>query len=327
MPCYKMGCFIGDALASVGAQSYPNWEVIAVDDCGPDDGTRQAIQAFACTYPDHRIEYIRLEENKGVSAARNTAIHAAQGVWLAFLDPDDTWDANKLAVQCRCILANPDIVGIAAFASIERGGEGVAYSPSLSVIGAVEGGISECGPVSITGGRTMFPFCSVVLRRDKVLRVGGFQECLPFQNEDRLLTACVAALGPFTVLEEILCTYRVHDGSATTSVIKQDAAQMVEFDLRVRVALWLKSQSGLSDIGKAVVSGPCREKLAELLDGISWLRWRVLVIDLCARLVLAYPGQFCVVVSLLIRQTPLIALLRRIIKLTLVPDRCEKTEQ
>ena len=40
MPCFKMGRFIGEALESVGAQTYTNWEVIAVDDCGPEDATR-----------------------------------------------------------------------------------------------------------------------------------------------------------------------------------------------------------------------------------------------------------------------------------------------
>lgn len=59
MPCYKMGRFIGEALESVGKQTYTNWEVIAVDDCGPEDGTHKIVKDFASKHLDHRIEYIR----------------------------------------------------------------------------------------------------------------------------------------------------------------------------------------------------------------------------------------------------------------------------
>jgi glycosyltransferase involved in cell wall biosynthesis len=73
IPAYKMGQFIGEALDSVGAQTYPYWEVIVVDDAGPEDGTRAAVKAFAAKHPEHRIDYIRHETNQGVSAVRNTA--------------------------------------------------------------------------------------------------------------------------------------------------------------------------------------------------------------------------------------------------------------
>jgi glycosyltransferase involved in cell wall biosynthesis len=78
LPCYKTGQFIGEALESVGVQTYTNWEVIAVDDCGPEDGTRGAVEAFAAKFPDHRILYHRHKLNAGVSAARNTGIRAAR---------------------------------------------------------------------------------------------------------------------------------------------------------------------------------------------------------------------------------------------------------
>jgi teichuronic acid biosynthesis glycosyltransferase TuaG len=100
IPAYKMGQFIGEALESVGVQTYPHWEVIVVDDAGPEDGTRAAVDAFAAKHPDHRVEYIRHEANRGVSAARNTAIAAASGEFVAFLDPDDLWCADYLSKTC-----------------------------------------------------------------------------------------------------------------------------------------------------------------------------------------------------------------------------------
>ena len=94
-----MGRFIGEALESVGKQTYTNWEVIAVDDCGPEDGTKEAVENFTKKYPSHRVIYHRHETNGGVSAARNTAIGLARGEYLAFLDPDDWWDNMHLHIH------------------------------------------------------------------------------------------------------------------------------------------------------------------------------------------------------------------------------------
>src|SRR5215831_13863239 len=96
IPSYKMGAYIGEALQSVGGQSYRRWEVVVVDDCGPDDGTYDVIKAFRTSFPDHRVECVRHPTNRGVSAARNTAIAAAEGEFLAFLDPDDSWFPDHL---------------------------------------------------------------------------------------------------------------------------------------------------------------------------------------------------------------------------------------
>jgi hypothetical protein len=92
-------------ISSMITQTYTNWEVIAVDDCGPEDGTREAVEAFAQKVPNHRIIYHRQEKNAGVSAARNTAIGMAQGEYLAFLDPDDWWASEYLNEQVRILLS------------------------------------------------------------------------------------------------------------------------------------------------------------------------------------------------------------------------------
>lgn len=101
-----MGQFIGEALESVGKQTYTNWEVLAVDDCGPEDGTREAVESFAKKYPSHRVIYHQHETNGGVSAARNTAIGLARGEYLAFLDPDDWWEIDYVEMQMLAFKGN-----------------------------------------------------------------------------------------------------------------------------------------------------------------------------------------------------------------------------
>ncbi len=96
MPAYNAEKFIGQAIASVRAQSYPHWELLIVDDCST-DGTAQLVRAAA--QEDPRIRYDCLQTNSGAAMARNRAIELAQGRYIAFLDSDDLWSSEKLQLQ------------------------------------------------------------------------------------------------------------------------------------------------------------------------------------------------------------------------------------
>jgi glycosyltransferase involved in cell wall biosynthesis len=82
------------AVSSVLNQSYPHLELVIVDDCS-DDGTQEVVSELQ--KKDERIQYIRHEANKGLAAARNTAIFNCQGVYFTFVDDDDRWTENYLA--------------------------------------------------------------------------------------------------------------------------------------------------------------------------------------------------------------------------------------
>ena len=81
------------AVSSILSQSFTDFEIIVVDD-GSSDGTKTALDQFR-----DRITYIAHTTNRGVSAARNTGIKQARDPFIAFLDSDDYWLAEKLAVQ------------------------------------------------------------------------------------------------------------------------------------------------------------------------------------------------------------------------------------
>ena len=91
VPAYNAEKYIADAIESVLRQTYPYFELIIVDDAST-DRTAEVVQSFS----DQRIKLIRHTSNKGPGAARNTAIEAARGKWIAFLDADDQWKANRL---------------------------------------------------------------------------------------------------------------------------------------------------------------------------------------------------------------------------------------
>jgi len=95
-PAFAAERFLPATLASVRAQSCTDWECLVVDDASPD---RTAEIAAAAAAEDPRIKLIRQPSNRGVAAARNAALAAAQGRFVAFLDADDLWLPAKLERQ------------------------------------------------------------------------------------------------------------------------------------------------------------------------------------------------------------------------------------
>lgn len=95
-PVYNKEQHVAEAIESVMAQSYADWELILVDDASSDD-SRQVIRPYLDADP--KIRYIRLDRNEGAAYARNVGLEAARGRYLAFLDADDVWMADKLEKQ------------------------------------------------------------------------------------------------------------------------------------------------------------------------------------------------------------------------------------
>lgn len=102
-PSYNSSKFIGDAIESVQAQTYANWEMIICDDCSKDQ-TVEIVEKYA--EQDSRVKLIKLKENSGAAVTRNTAINNSSGRFIAFLDADDQWLADKLSRQISFMLEN-----------------------------------------------------------------------------------------------------------------------------------------------------------------------------------------------------------------------------
>lgn len=96
MPVYNSRRFLPEAVKSVLVQSYDSFELILVDDCST-DGSGALIEELALS--DSRIRIIKNRENLGVARTRNIGIAAATGDYIALLDSDDIWTADKLQRQ------------------------------------------------------------------------------------------------------------------------------------------------------------------------------------------------------------------------------------
>jgi glycosyltransferase involved in cell wall biosynthesis len=96
IPAFNRDHCVGAAVDSVLAQTFKDFEIIVVDD-GSTDGTAEVLEKYGS-----QVHLIR-QENRGVSAARNTGVRAARGSWIAFLDSDDHWHPQKLERQLAAL--------------------------------------------------------------------------------------------------------------------------------------------------------------------------------------------------------------------------------
>ena len=102
MPAYNAEKYIENAILSILAQTYSNWELLVVDDCST-DSTKKILKKFSKI--DSRIKPIYREENSGKpSITKNSAIAYVQGFYVAFLDSDDLWIETKLEKQLALII-------------------------------------------------------------------------------------------------------------------------------------------------------------------------------------------------------------------------------
>ena len=119
MNCYNGGAFVRQAIESVYAQSYTDWEIVFWDNCSTDD-TADIAQSF-----DSKLRYFRGEYMVPLGAARNLALAKAEGDWIGFLDHDDLILPHRFARQMAAIGAwciNPIITNESAEYSWERPG-------------------------------------------------------------------------------------------------------------------------------------------------------------------------------------------------------------
>lgn len=209
MPAYNAGRYIAESVESVRAQTFEDWELVVVDDGSADDTGDVALRFAAA---DARVRYVR-RPNGGQAAARNTGLGEARGRLVAFLDADDLWLPEKLALQ---------------IAVMEERGVDLVYTDGH--IFAEEGAVSPEERFHILPGEargvemfsTLFTSnrigtLSVLVKREALDAVGLFDEDRAYQNsEDYDLWLRLAKWGAgFYGMTEKLMRYRRHSASST----------------------------------------------------------------------------------------------------------------
>jgi len=204
IPAYNAERFIGEAIASVHAQTLPVSEIIVVDD-GSTDRSSQVAENLGAT--------VIRQSNRGVARARNVGIRAATTEWIALLDQDDIWEPEKIECQWSAVRLYPD-VGIVSCKMrwFEQNGSDVTEIEIPSdLAGTGDGSIRYIPRVQdeLPLSRMTDNPSSVLIRRDVLLSVGLFDEGFR-QNEDLECFLRVVARYPLAIVERPLVHHRVH---------------------------------------------------------------------------------------------------------------------
>jgi len=199
--------FLREALDSVMAQSFVDWELIAWDDRSSDDSAN-----IVAEYADPRIRYFLSPEETPLGPARDVAMRQACGEWLAFLDQDDIWLPRKLEKQVALAAAGVGIIYGRTVLFNSRHGNLRDYDYAHEFQPLPEGEIFP----QLFRDACFIAMSSVLLRRSAVEEVGGIPESI-YVVPDYYLYVAIARRYQARALQEVVCRYRMHSGSMTAS--------------------------------------------------------------------------------------------------------------
>ena len=218
--------FLPEAIDSVVTQTYPEWELLLVDD-GSTDGSSALARDYARGRPD-RIRYLEHagHANRGKSTSRNLGIAEARGELLAFLDADDIFLPDKLTRQVGLLQDQADTVMV--YGNTEYW---VSWNPDRSVLQR-----DRLGRLGVATGRVCQPpllleawlrkpgivpcICALLARRATAVACGGFDESIQDMYEDQVFLAKMVLAGPVVVEPGCGERYRQHAGSTSARAIE-----------------------------------------------------------------------------------------------------------
>ncbi len=198
IPTFNREGLLPRAIQSVIHQTYPNWELIIVDDRSTDQ-TKELVQAYA--RQDNRIKYVLNDRSQGVSGARNCGILRSEGEYIAFLDSDDEWFAHHLHDSVE-VLETENVKATFALWIENRSGGQVKFDEQEDVKEKLEKAIAQLKPrikgnliffgegfyeFTLLENFYMYHINTMVLKKEILDHVGFMEERL-FANEDNDFT-------------------------------------------------------------------------------------------------------------------------------------------
>jgi Glycosyl transferase family 2 len=213
VPAYNAAAFIGEAVRSALAQTSQPLEVIVADD-GSEDGLEHLAGL------GDRVVVLRLP-HRGVAAARNEAVRAASGDFVAMLDSDDVYLPERLEALGALAAVRPDLDIVCSDAFVEAGGavRGRFHADTPFAVEDQRGAILE---------RCFCPWPAI--RRDRLLAIGGFDESLRTGSDWECVIRLILAGCSAGVVVEPLYRYRLRSGSLTARRLDKlrDRVQFLE---------------------------------------------------------------------------------------------------
>jgi len=240
IPAFNRANFLKKAIESVLSQTYQGFELIVVDD-GSTDNTYEIVSEFK-----NNIVYIN-QKNRGVAAARNTGIRRAKNKFLAFLDSDDCWDKEKLAIQIDEMQKNPSYLISHTREIWYRNGKLLSQKKKHK---KYHGYIfDKCLPLCAVGMST------VMIKKELFERVGEFDENFPC-CEDYDFWLRISVRHPFLLIDKPLT---LKDGGRSDQLSFIYRTGMDKFRIQA-IAKVLEAGNILSDDQRRLATGELKRK-------------------------------------------------------------------
>jgi glycosyltransferase involved in cell wall biosynthesis len=216
--------FLEEAAESVFAQTYSHWEYLLVDD-GSSDRSVEIARSLAARHPD-RVRYLEHpnRENRGLSASRNLGVREARGEFVCFLDADDVYVPGKLQDQVRLLQEHPSaamVYGVTEHWFSWTGRPEDARRDQPKRLGVPPDSLVEpptLVPLYLTGEAQTPGTSGFLVRREALLRVGGFEEQFRTMSEDKVFFTKVGLQYPIFVASGKWDRYRQHDESLSNEM-------------------------------------------------------------------------------------------------------------
>ena len=259
MPFLNAEKFLRETVESVLSQTYINWELLLVDDGSTDTSTRIALHYAKSG--NGKIRYLKHPShmNRGTSASRNLAIKNAYGEYIALLDSDDIWLPNKLEKSVAILNSHPEVALTyeatqlwSSWAGNLRG----LQPDYMQELGVKRNSIivpPRLLPIFLRNEEAVPCTCSVLIRREAIELVGGFEESFHDMYDDQVLYTKICLAMPVFVGSGCLSKYRMRPDSCVSLNVKNRQVLSARLTLLRWVAHYLEEQKvSNSEVRKAI---------------------------------------------------------------------------
>jgi glycosyltransferase involved in cell wall biosynthesis len=200
---YNRGFFLKQAIDSVLAQTWTDWELLIVDDASTDN-TEAIVRPYLA---DPHVRYFRNDQNLNISFTRNRALDNSHGEYIAILDSDDYWtDPEKLAKQIAFLDAHPDYLAV--------GTQAITINDNGTRLGVLDLPLRDASIRGSILAKNPLIHSSVLYRRQPVIETGQYDLSLN-AIEDYDLWLRLGRTGKLANLADRTVAYRLHAGNAS----------------------------------------------------------------------------------------------------------------
>ena len=211
--------FISEAIASVIAQTYDNWELLLVDD-GSTDSSSAIAKSYESKFPD-KVRYLEHQEHKncGMSASRNLGINNSNGEYIAFIDGDDVWLPKKLEQQVAIMKAQLDAALVCGRTKWWYGWTGKSEDKQRDFLQkfdlTLDSLIQPPAVLMLFLKDEWASLCDILVRRSAIAAVGRYEDSFRGMYEDQAFHAKLCLNFPVYVSSQCWYLYRQHPQACT----------------------------------------------------------------------------------------------------------------